>query len=488
MTRTLTRLSLVLAALTVLISGVPAGAQMMGYGPVPSNSGYGFVPPQAMMQPGFPPPGMQPGYPMGGPQGWMPAGPGGIGYAQHTAPIPQEGGESGSANGGKCEDPGCGGGCGGGCMDGNCGLGSRLFGRLRGQDHCGYCDGFGCRFCGVLGIFGRHGPWAGGTGQCCYPRWYDIAFDALYLKRENTNRFQEYSKLGLDGLQSPPQLDSDSFEFDFMPGFRGTLQMLVGPGSNVEVSYFGTFNWASSARLRRNNNVYSVLSDYGDINRPNGFLETDIADLHTVEYSGDLNSVELNVRRRWVSRACHFQSSFALGARYVRIDEAFKYNTYVRRPDPAGGVIRESMDYTTQTWNDMIGFQLAMDSWACITPGFSVGGDVKAGIYGNRGRQQTVIEVTTPGTVPLIENATSQEPSFVGEANLQAIYHVNSHLTLRCGYMFLYVEGVAMGAENFNPVAPAVLFPGGAANRTVAITSGGYAFYHGGTAGFEWTW
>jgi hypothetical protein len=71
---------------------------------------------------------------------------------------------------------------------------------------------------------------------------------------------------------------------------------------------------------------------------------------------------------------------------------------------------------------------------------------------------------------------------------LLVTYRVNQQWTLRGGYHFLYVDGVALAPENFNTVPPATFFPPPGVNREPFINTGGNVFYHGFFAGAEFMW
>ena len=483
-----TRLAVNLSAFAVLLLATNAGAQTMGYGPPGAHPGYGAVPAQQSLQPGvagsdmYVQWGVVPGATVAD-QAVQPAG-------LNSESCGGEGdGSCGSC--GSCRGRGCDsrGGSRGGCAGGQQGILSRCLGLGDpcGCNVCNSCRGIGCGLIGE-GLFGRHGPWPEGDGQFCYPRWWDVSVEAIWLKRENMPTNLITSTFGPVLVPDPTNtaLETDDLgQFDYRPGFRLNATKLVGPGTNLEVGYFGAVNWSSSASVQQNDGLWSVLSGFGQQNLPFGFLETDVADYHEIQYSSDLNSLELNLRRRFISPDCWLHTSALMGIRYLRIEEDFAYRTRVSRLSPAGGLIEGGMDYTTKTKNDLIGYQLGGDAWACLLPAWKFGGDMKAGVYGNHARQKTFIST---GGVPLEEADGITTLSFAGEANLWLVYHITSRMTLRGGYQFLYVDSLALASENFNTAPPAVLTPAAAVNRVVDVNSDGFGFYHGFNFGYEWTW
>src|SRR5262245_40899257 len=128
---------------------------------------------------------------------------------------------------------------------------------------CPFCGGYGCQHCG--GLFhhrgdGTHLP-NGLLGDVCgliapYPdggcaavRWFDFAVDYMMLKRDNTGRGnQPFSSVGVTG---PIVLSANDLDFgSYKPGFRFIGAVQLGPANSVEFTYFGQFNYTSSATVR----------------------------------------------------------------------------------------------------------------------------------------------------------------------------------------------------------------------------------------------
>jgi hypothetical protein len=180
-----------------------------------------------------------------------------------------------------------------------------------------------------------------------------------------------------------------------------------------------------------------------------------------------------------------------MGIRYVRLEEDFNHRTRVRRFDPFQGPVVAGMDYLVKTKNDLLGYQLGGELWLCVLPAWSMGADLKAGIYGNHARQKTTADSFLLGDPPrgtFNESDGVTSAAFVSEANLWVFYKISSRMTLRCGYQFLYLSSVALAPENFNTVASSLTLTEELRTRTPFINNGGTAFYHGFDVGFEWTW
>ncbi len=172
----------------------------------------------------------------------------------------------------------------------------------------------------------------------------------------------------IDGV---PVLGTDQLDFSDRSGVRVSIALQLGAGNNIESTYLGGFNWASQAEATSNDNLlYSIMSDYG-LAPFGGFTDTDQANLQRIEYSSELNSVELNYRQRWVSPNVRVQGSWLAGVRYLELAEDFRYLTIAL---PHGDPERSGyMNYLVGTTNSLTGGQVGGDLWICITPGVNVG-------------------------------------------------------------------------------------------------------------------
>ena len=364
---------------------------------------------------------------------------------------------------------------------------------LIGDANCPYCGGSGCESCGAGGG-GLLGWLVNGMrpyqeGGICAPRWYDITLDAMFLTRDQPSRNINFAS---DGINGNPVLSTDQLDFQEQLGFRFTGATQVGVGLIAEFTYFGLFNWADQQAVTRPvGDLFSVYSNFGT-NPFNGFDQTDRSFSQEITYSTSLDNFELNFRRRWSDPNCRYQGSWLAGVRYIYMVEEFEYNT-------AGGddiltpaiEIQGRQETDVHTRNSLTGFQIGADIWTTPTPGITFGGELKGGVFGNYANQQTVVVARTGppiGQVSFFEEAGINDIAFAGEGRLEAIYRTGPNWTLRAGYTFLYLDGLALAAENFNTAAPPNLAGIGFVPRQAAKNDNGGAFYHGGHFGFEYVW
>jgi hypothetical protein len=459
----------------------------MPMGPMPDAYGaYGYAPASyagpEMGAPGY---GGPPGYSMPGamPGGMPGAMPGGYGPPDMGG-MPGYGGADYGA-GGYGGDPGYGG----------------------QNGACQYCGGQGCDMCG--GIFGHHGHHGDGTwlpngllgdifgciapypdGGCAAVRWFDFAVDYLALKRDNTGRSQPFTSLGTTG---PIVLATNNLDFgSYKPGFRFSAAYQVGPANSIEFTYFGTNNYTASAAVRSaTGNLFSTFSQFGLVPFP-GAAEFDNANFQQIVYQSSFDSFEVNWRNRWMAPNCRYQGSWTLGIREFLLDEKFQYFSSSNLggfTGPASFIPARGISQV-RTTNDLTGLQVGTDLWVCLLPGLRVGGEFQAGVYGNHAGMNNTLSTNLipPGTKGhmLKEFESDTQVAFLSQANLLATYRLNYQWTLRTGYQFLFVDGVALAPENFNPV------PIGTNNlfrpHVKSINVNGDVFYHGWNVGLEYMW
>ncbi|MHB8865800.1 MAG: hypothetical protein ACYC6N_25760 [Pirellulaceae bacterium] len=465
-----------------LVIGIQAAsAQSYPYaGASPTVGGYPGMAPQ--MQPGMggPMAGMPgqvapyyPGSPVGGPGGATPYAPAGYapqapqGYQPVAYPAPYYDPSQGAAPQQLAPAPPM-------SMGGPM-MGDEAYGQM-GPMGCNVCGGYGCEQCmGAADDFDLrllHWLLPYGAGGCGMQRWYDVSAEWVSLNRDDVGTPTVYTTEGVGGVAV---LGTDDLGFDDASGARVSFAIQLGAGNNIEATLLGGFNWASRGEaFSADNQLFSIISDYGQAPFM-GFDETDEAQVQRLEYSSELNTVELNYRQRWAGPNVRVQGSWLAGVRYFELVEDLRYLTFA--PANPG-----SMNYLVGTSNALTGAQLGGDLWLCIMPGVQIGSEVKLGIYGNHASQRTVIEASS-FVDPLRERVTDNAAAFLGDANVVFLWRVSQNWTFRAGYTFLWVDEVALATENFNAGPPFV-----EGQRTLFLNNGSDMFYHGATLGLEYLW
>lgn len=378
---------------------------------------------------------------------------------------------------------GCGPGCAPGCTDGIGGFAGggggggedgmrrrRFFGGRQPQGNPGglFGDAMGFRW---LRFF-----LPDDDGGACAVRWFDIGADFVYFSRDMRTQDLVVAELGFN--QGIPALSLGELKFNEAAGFRFFANIQVGSASSLEFAYLGPLsNKGEVAVADGQARLTSIMSDFANFPFAQGFAETDFGTFQSLSYSSELDSFELSFRNRWMAPECRYQGSWLAGVRFIKLDEDLLYQTIT----PRG-----RMELLTNTNNSLTGFQIGGDVWVTPLPGLRFGAEAKAGIYGNHMNASNTIATTAPAFFN--ENLKANDAAFVGELDVQMTYRLNYHWNIRAGYNFLFMEGLALAVDNFNPEPPNV-FPGPpGAVRTPFIDTTGSALFHGLNVGFEYLW
>ena len=136
--------------------------------------------------------------------------------------------------------------------------------------------------------------------------------------------------------------------------------------------------------------------------------------------------------------------------------------------------------WNTATTNNLYGFQIGADGKIFERGRFSIDGLVKAGIFDNNAEESTGVSVYK---VVRPSSASTNHVAFVGETGLQCKYQVAKGLLLKAGYEAIWLQGVALAPGQIQETYMAT--PTTAQALSVNCNSG--VFYHGATAGLEYS-
>jgi hypothetical protein len=301
-------------------------------------------------------------------------------------------------------------------------------------------------------------------------------YDMMFLQRDDVRRV-DFTSLGADG---PIVLSTDNLDFDEEVVSRFLLGVPVSECAALELSYFGLQNWESNAFVATPDpttaELFSVYSDFGT-NFLTGFLDPNL--LETIDYESELHNVEFNLVHRCCC-SCDKELWWLWGIRYLDINEDFFYLT-----ENDGGTSVSSSATEIETDNDLIGFQFGARGTRRFGCKLRVEGEVKAGLYANMAEQDTAISFN--GSVQEdYDPVRDDQIAFVTDAGVQFSYDCCCWLTFRAGYHVLFVDGVALAPENFQPDLVSNLLL--SLEQPERLNANGSVLYHGATAGLECRW
>ena len=282
----------------------------------------------------------------------------------------------------------------------------------------------------------------------------------------------------------PIVLRSGDLDFEYEPGVRAVAGIPLSDCLALEASYFGLQNWDDiAAATDPAGNLFSVFSNFGTgtgfiINGRQIFDFTEGSNMQSIRYESELHNAELNLMHRFPLRSCKQEVWLFAGARYIKVKEYFEFMTEAQTNDPILR-IRSSLS-TVDTDNDLVGFQLGGVLNHFFTKRFRVSMEAKSGVHANFTEQRSLI--ATNLFVVGGEELQNEAVALSVDAGVSCTYDITCWLSVTGGYRMMYLDGLALGPNNFNPVLP------GTGLRTPMLNDDGSVIYQGATAGFEMRW
>jgi hypothetical protein len=295
---------------------------------------------------------------------------------------------------------------------------------------------------------------------------FDFETELLLMNRENVSRKRDFTSLGIQG---PIKLSSKKLDFGWEWGYRISGRAKLTGGKSVEVSWLNPGKWSDSKIVKsESNDLYSIYSDFG-LSPPGGFVDTDQASSHKIDYDSRLDSIEVSVRRHWRI----LKGAFLYGYRYVSIDEEFQYQTI-----GIDGELETKIDSKNRMHGMQAGLEFAIPCTAC----YSIEVFGKGGMYANCSEQSTVIKASSL-TDPLKEKKDKGRGSWGMEGGFKVVYELCPNMLLSAGYQYLYFENIALAIENFSSQSPY-----GDEQDKISLENDGHLTYHGITLGINFCW
>ena len=278
---------------------------------------------------------------------------------------------------------------------------------------------------------GLLGGWYGGGGPIFLHR--DRADKVVISRIDDTGG-------GSDFVTDIATLSTASLDFKYETGFIVTVGRHLDCCNSIEATYFqvGGFNDWSQAGTPG----VDPTSPFPGINATSTFSN---AALQSIFYDSELRSIELNARSQMTN-----SSSLLFGVRYINVNEAF--NFFSQR---TAGVInnRGTGLYSINTSNDLLGLQGGGELNRALGSNFGVGASAKAGVYLNFNEQKSHLVNLTEGGANNADvggGADGVSWATVVDMSVYGTMYLTDNLSLRGGYMLLFVNGLALAPEQLD--------------------------------------
>lgn len=267
--------------------------------------------------------------------------------------------------------------------------------------------------------------------------------------------------------QGADQVHSSDLSQGFAGGPKLGLRRRGDGRCGLEASCFFIDGWNEAAGVPSAADVTPVFV------APGGFVQTTDSPSQIMHwaYATRLYNAEINARWELCPRV-----TVLAGLRWVGLWE-----------DLAGTMsdpYRHSPFWETKTRNNLIGLQLG-EQWKLFDRGrFSIDGLVKAGLFANIADEETGVSIYR---IVHWESASTNHAAFLGEIGLRCTYQVTERLALTAGYQAMWLEGVATAPAQIPRTMSAApsFFDVRVWSAGIDSTSG--VFYHGATAGLEYS-
>ena len=243
----------------------------------------------------------------------------------------------------------------------------------------------------------------------------------------------------------------NSKDFNF-PWAVGPRVSIVGEDvcccCDLEASYFGIDGWSAEKDIT----VPAAGANYRIYNATAFTLQA--GSQVNYYYVSRLHSTEINLRHPIWERL-----NVLMGFRYVELHEVFSSTVNNRL------YLEDNVD------NHLYGGQIGMNFAFVNTCRYSIEGVMKAGVYGN----------SSDVTMKVIDHNRlgdkAGHTAALAEIGLMGIFQVTERLSARLGYQAMWLDGIALAGDQVENLKYADPKP----------YMGGTLFYHGATAGFEFT-
>ena len=269
-------------------------------------------------------------------------------------------------------------------------------------------------------------------------------------------------------VPSVEAFNSSQFQQGFSAGPKIDLIYHGDSGYSAELSYFNIFNQSDTRVIGPDNPADWLL-----MKAPYPFWQTQDHPYQAMAWSAATNlySAEANGRLELSSRV-----TVLAGFRWLQLND-----NLLGTLSPAGIF---PPFWNTSTVNNLYGAQIGVDGKILELGRYSLGGQIKIGIFDDNAGQSTGVSLQKE-VYP--SNASANHAAFAGEAGVQLKYQVSNGLALKAGYEALWLDGVALAPGQIQETVATLHLPPPSTVRTLGVNCGSGVLFQGFTAGFEYS-
>ena len=293
---------------------------------------------------------------------------------------------------------------------------------------------------------------------------------ALWLRREDTERIVLADDFGSASPRNRISvLTTDSVDYDYQPGLEIRGGQRVGNFA-LELGFFGLHEWSESAsrssssltRLRSPALHTTTVFPRGGVDRLRA------------NFSSDLNSLEVNLRRRLVN----LNGELLAGFRFLRLDDEI-----VLRGETSPEFVQTDLRGLNHMAGGQIGGRYDLD-WNLLTVSFIA----KAGLLANL-NEQSIVE-TSNATDPILFDLAGSATGLATtvEAEIALAVRLGDHATINGGYRLVHLAGVTTAAGQVALLGDAASSNSPLPNFAGGTNDGSTLLFHGFHVGMSLIW
>jgi hypothetical protein len=242
-----------------------------------------------------------------------------------------------------------------------------------------------------------------------------------------------------------------------------------GEDADLEVVYFQIDGWDAYR------SIGPTPDDWLRMMAPGGFLQTQdnkAEQMMAWGYTSRLYNTEVNARWDLWSRV-----TLLAGFRWINLSEELLGTLPPERTVPF---------WDTEVKNNLYGFQIGAEGELLKRGRFSIGGVGKAGLFDNRAEETTTVSIFR---ILFAESDSTDHVAFVDEIGVHCKYQLTQRLSLRAGYEAIWLQGIALAPGQ---ISETVIHGSGHLPQEIyiqplGVSCGSGVFYHGATAGVEFS-
>ena len=351
-----------------------------------------------------------------------------------------------------------------------------------------------------------------GKGVCCPPTWYTDHQVRVFTRgrprrRELSSEYLPDVSAQLETPFAATRMSTKSITFEATPGYYMTIGRHLARDSEnrdhfLEFTFWGFHAWdetrvVTGKRISpffgvETGNLFSPFDRTVDILGTSVFGGFNFADTHLFNSRSHIHNWELNARIRPRIRKDRLvlhpsgrwrrekrpgpYYSFLYGLRAMRVGDSSQFSSRSRIIEN-GDVFDTFGDYHVWAGNSMVGLQIGGDLIYRYNK-WSWGFRGKNAAMVNSADQVSLVRSTGFGIAPNFQTGDSRRAlAAVIEFGATGKYMITPHFWLTGSYDLMWIAGLALGPNQmeFTPTP------------TGRVDTGATVFYHGLTAGFEWT-